>query len=156
MDKKEEEEGTRHTQNHGTVLQIAPAIMGPPKGDPSVPSSLEAICFTVSYTEKYSPDPRVSRSAWSLKPVYRPRNPYRLTICRIASIVFTRGLLRSEGSLTASGDAMARLDTRTDVCTTFLASSNGQARGAVLNPARHPAAVNVAMDDRVGLLPGWS
>ena len=36
------------TQNHGTVLQIAPAIMGPPNGDLSGPSSFDATCFTVS------------------------------------------------------------------------------------------------------------
>jgi hypothetical protein len=37
-----------HTQNHGTVLQIAPAIMGAPNGDLSEPSSLAATCLTVS------------------------------------------------------------------------------------------------------------
>lgn len=36
------------TQNHGTVLQIAPAIMGPPKGEESGPNSFAASCLTVS------------------------------------------------------------------------------------------------------------
>ena len=36
------------TQNHGTVLQIAPAIMGPPNGEESGPNSFAASCLTVS------------------------------------------------------------------------------------------------------------
>lgn len=41
-------QGNILTQNQGTVLQIAPAIMGPPKGEVSGPSVLAATCLTVS------------------------------------------------------------------------------------------------------------
>lgn len=95
----------------------------------------------------------------------------------MAWIVPRRGLRRSEGSRAASGAAMARLDTRTEVWTTFLASSNGpgkrgsyyeyaygfsasadgflQASGEVTSPARRPAPVKVRIPATVGLLPGF-
>ena len=57
--------------------------------------------------------------------MYRPRKPCRLMICLAASTVPIRGLLRRDGSWAAPGAARARLDTRTEVWTTFLASSKG-------------------------------
>lgn len=105
--------------------------------------------------------------------MYRPMTPCRFTICLMASIVPRRDWVLKEGFLAASGAAWARFDIRTEVWTTFLASSKGpvpyisqtqteshmmkslQAMGEAARPATRPAPVKVKTPATVGVLPGF-